>query len=75
MVVALIVSLFACAISGILVVDSSEVWEDVHEAMANLTLLLVGLHVIGVIVSSRLHKENLPKAMITGRKLRGESHV
>jgi len=43
-------------------------WEDVHEVLADLALALVLVHVAGVIVSSRLHRENLVRAMITGRK-------
>lgn len=42
--------------------------EDVHEVLANLTLALIGIHVVGVIVSSLLHGENLIMAMLTGRK-------
>jgi cytochrome b len=42
--------------------------EDVHEACANAMLAVVVIHVLGVIVSSVLHKENLARAMVTGRK-------
>lgn len=42
--------------------------EEAHEAIANAMLALVGLHIAAVIVSSRLHRENLVTAMITGRK-------
>ena len=42
--------------------------EDVHEAFANATLALVVVHVGAVIVSSLLHRENLPRSMVTGYK-------
>lgn len=42
--------------------------EEAHEVLANLMLLIIGAHVAGVWLSSRLHKENLVRAMITGYK-------
>lgn len=42
--------------------------EDAHEAAAEALMALVGLHVAGVVISSVLHRENLVRAMVTGRK-------
>lgn len=42
--------------------------EDVHEALADAMMALVVLHIAGALVSSLLHRENLVRAMLTGRK-------
>ena len=41
---------------------------DIHGALASLTLVLIGLHLLGVGVASLAHRENLVGAIIHGRK-------
>lgn len=46
-----------------------EAWvEDLHALLADGVMVCVALHVAGVIVESVRHRENLVRAMITGRK-------
>ncbi len=83
MIVALMLSLFLSILSGVAIFAteghgplaltffasfSGKVLEDIHEVAVNFTLFLVFLHIGGVIFSSFMQKENLVKAMLTGRK-------
>jgi cytochrome b len=66
-------SLYALEGSGPLAGTSVSRWpgpllEQVHGFLADLTVVLVGLHVLGVLVISWRHRENLIKAMFTGGK-------
>lgn len=46
----------------------AESFEEVHEFFANFTVLLVVMHVLGVVVASLQHGENLVASMINGEK-------
>ncbi len=42
--------------------------EEVHEVLGNALIWLAGFHVLAAIVASLMHRENLVRAMFTGRK-------
>jgi cytochrome b len=83
MIVLLLLCLLTIALSGI-VLDAGEnrngplaatraflykdIAEEVHEGATNTALGLIALHLLGVLYSSLINRENLVRAMITGRK-------
>jgi cytochrome b len=74
MTIGLLVMLLGTGLTGYLMTTDAfwgAKWvEEIHEALANLTVGLIVLHVLGVLFSSFVHGENLVKSMFTGRKRR-----
>lgn len=72
MVLALLGLLMATGVTGYMMTTDAfwgAQWvEDVHKALANLTVALIVVHVLGVLAASIQHRENLVRSMITGRK-------
>jgi cytochrome b len=74
MLMALLAMLTLSSVTGAMQVTVSffGVWwvEDTHTYSSDAVIILVVLHIIGTVLTSILQRENLPLAMITGRKRR-----
>lgn len=69
-IVLLIVSGIAIVVTGYAVFNEigGEWVAELHEVASHIMLILVGIHIVGVIAASWLHKENLARAMVNGFK-------
>lgn len=72
MIAALLLTLAGSCLSGYLMTTDAywgvEWLQETHEFIAHAAVCLIVLHVLGVLVASFEHRENLVKAMITGSK-------
>lgn len=66
---------FASGVSGVLVYQElgGDVLEELHGAFSSSMLAVVAIHILGVLVSSVMHRENLVRAMVTGYKSDGQN--
>lgn len=55
--------------------EAVEFWEKAHPISVTVMLVLIVLHISGVVLSSRTHKESLIRAMFTGYKEKKEDSL
>jgi cytochrome b len=55
-------------LAGIISKETGKRAEEVHSLASKITLALIFFHIVGVVLASFVHRENLVRAMITGYK-------
>ena len=65
----LALGMFVC-VTGVMALqdEASDLVVDLHSTSTNIMLGVIAVHIVGVLVSSILHRENLVRAMFTGYK-------
>lgn len=60
----------SAGVTGVLLFQDigGDALEELHELLSNAMLAVAAIHIVGVVVSSVLHRENLVRSMITGYK-------
>ncbi len=69
MIIVMILGLFIISLTGWMITANGAHWvEEAHEVSTFIFVIAITVHVLGVIIESIKHKENLTKAMINGYK-------
>jgi hypothetical protein len=58
---------FLTVLSGIFITQA-EVFEELHEVLPVMAMILAGVHVAGVLLATKMHGENYMLSMINGQK-------
>lgn len=67
-IAAMLLLTLVLAVTGPLIGRGVEAAEEIHEVCAYLLLATVGLHLVGVFVHVVLHRENIVRSLVDGRK-------
>lgn len=55
-------------IFGLATLSSGDQFEEVHQLLSSVVVGLIFAHIAGVVVASLMHRENLLRSLVTGRK-------
>ncbi len=56
-------------LAGFIGGEHEKLWEEAHEFFANFTVVLIVFHIVGVLMESFIHGENLVRSMWNGYKV------
>ena len=65
---AMLAIMLALAVTGVMMGQGNESVEELHEFLAYAMLVVIGAHILGVVVHSIRHRENITASMIHGHK-------
>lgn len=66
-ILGLLALVFFTVLSGIFIAKA-EVFEELHEVLPVILMIVSAIHIVGVLLATKMHKENYALSMITGRR-------
>lgn len=67
-IVAMLLLVLGLAVTGVLMARGIEAVEELHEILAYALVAVVAVHLLGVAVHTIVHRENIVRGMVDGRK-------